>query len=141
VQPEGGRPEVAEAAARREGAAGHVEAVVMAGRRPKSMARATVTAALQRDLDEIRKVDEALATGTLAASAMSLARTMDADSTSAAGRSQCARALNEIMGRLRALSSAGDTGDQAAGPAGRSGDKLDDLAAARARRRAAASAS
>jgi hypothetical protein len=105
------------------------------------MARATVTAALQRDLDEIRKVDEALATGTLAASAMSLARTMDADSTSAAGRSQCARALNEIMGRLRALSSAGDTGDQAAGPAGRSGDKLDDLAAARARRRAAASAS
>lgn len=114
----------------------------MAGRRPKSMARATVTAALQRDLDEIRKVDEALATGTLAASAMSLARTMDADSTSAAGRSQCARALNEIMGRLRALS-AGVADDQDAGADRRAGggDRLDDLAAARARRRAAASAS
>lgn len=113
----------------------------MAVRRPKSMARATVTAALQRDLDEIRKVDEALATGTLAASAMSLARTMDADSTSAAGRSQCARALNEIMGRLRALS-AGAADDQDAGAGRRAGgDRLDDLAAARARRRAAASAS
>ena len=107
-------------------------------RRPKSMARATVSASLQRDLDEIAKVDEALATGTLAASAMSLARTMDQPATSAAGRSQCARALNEIMGRLRALAAGTDQPPDAAGPAG---DALDDLAAARARRRAAAASS
>jgi len=112
----------------------------MAGRRPKSMARATVAAALQRDLDEISKLDPDLATGTLAASAMSLARTMDAASTSAAGRSQCARALREIMGQLRALATTDTDGDQAGEPGSRSGDKLDDLAAARARRRAAASA-
>lgn len=107
-------------------------------RRPKTMARATVAAALQRDLDEISKHDPELATGTLAASAMSLARTMDQPATSAAGRSQCARALREIMGHLRQLATPAE--DDTAG-GGRGGDTLDDLAAARARRRAAASSS
>lgn len=103
----------------------------MAARRPKSMRRATVSAALQRDLDEIAAVNPSLATGTLAASAMSLARTMDEPSTSASGRSQCARALREIMDRLH------DAAAPAAGEEG-GGDGIDDLAAARARRRAAA---
>lgn len=97
------------------------------------MARATVAAALQRDLDEIAKSDPALATGTMAASAMSLARTMDEPATSAAGRSQCARALSEITRALAALAKPSDDGSVSAG------DPIDDLAARRDRRRAAAS--
>jgi hypothetical protein len=108
----------------------------MASRRPKSMVRATVSAALQRDLDEIAKIDPGLATGTLAASAMSLARTMDTESTSAAGRSQCARALRELMGQIRTLAVPSQpTVDENRSPVG---DTLDEIAARRARRRAAA---
>lgn len=100
------------------------------------MQRATVAAALQRDLDEIAKTDPELATGTLAASAMSLARTMDSDSTSAAGRSQCARALREITVALQASVVAAKRAD---GEVVSTGDPIDDLAAARERRRASAS--
>lgn len=109
----------------------------MAGRRPKTMTRATVAAALQRELDEIAKVDPDLATGTLAAAAMSLARRMDEPSTSAAGASQCARALREITAQLRALAGA-IANPEPGGPPVSGGDRLDDLAAARAKRRAAA---
>ena len=128
VQPAGRGPEGSGAAAPRQPR--DVQGMVMATRRPKSMQRATVAAALQRDLDAIAKTNPGLATGTLAASAMSLARTMDSAATSAAGRSQCARALRELTDRLTAAA-APHTGES-------NSDTLDDLAARRDRRRAAA---
>lgn len=133
VQPAGSSSEDEPCSRRQARPPRHVEALVgMAGRRPKSMQRATVAAALQRDLDAIAKTDPDLATGTMAASAMSLARTMDSQSTSAAGRSQCARALREITSALTARVSIDADGDAT------SVDGIDDLAARRDRRRRAA---
>lgn len=62
----------------------------------------------------------------LKAAAMSLAETMDDSTTSAAARSQCARALRENLAALRELA-----------PKAATGDGLDEISAARSRRRAA----
>lgn len=73
--------------------------------------------AVERDLSEIAKRDEALAASTLAATAKQLARELDASKNSATSKGQCAKALMEAMERLRDLS-----------PPEREGDAVDALA-------------
>lgn len=83
----------------------------------------SVAAAVQRDLDAIAELDEALARSGLAASALALARELDKPKTSATAKANCARALTEQLDRLRELA-----------PEEQEGDQLDDLSARRADR-------
>lgn len=73
--------------------------------------------------DIARLGDLPVGAATLAASALQLAREIDAGRNSATSKSMCARALHEAMEKLIALA-----------PAKRAPDKLDDLAAKRAER-------
>lgn len=84
----------------------------------------SVVAALERELAEL---PAEFAGSTLAASAMALAREMDKPGNSATSKSMCARALNETLEKLRAQIPEADEGDE-----------LDELAARRAERLAAA---
>ena len=86
-----------------------------------------VTEAVKRDLAEIAKRDRALAESSLAATALALARELDARN-SATSKSMCAKALNETMAMIRELA-----------PAKQERDALDEIAERRSRRRAAAS--
>lgn len=94
----------------------------MAKRATVAAKRATVAAGVQADIDRWGLEGELA----LKASALSLAETMDDPKTSPAARSQCARALRETLDRLRDLA-----------PVEVRGDGLDEISAARSRRRAA----
>ncbi|MDQ3730302.1 MAG: hypothetical protein M3355_12025 [Actinomycetota bacterium] len=89
----------------------------------KRSPKATVVAAVKRDLKVIGKRDSALAESALAASALMLADTLDNPRNSATSKSMCAKALLETMDRLRELA-----------PDQQEADELDDLAARRAAR-------
>jgi hypothetical protein len=93
-----------------------LEDLVMAG-------KMTVTEAVQRDLD---RLGDPWATSGLAASALSLAASMDDAKISATARSNCARSLQDALAVLRKLA-----------PAARKADGVDELRAKRRRRRAA----
>ncbi len=80
-----------------------------------------VTRAVERELEGLP--DERLRTSGLAASALSLARDLDASSTPASSRAMCARELREHLDRLRQLA-----------PPEEKRDRLDDLARRRAER-------
>lgn len=83
----------------------------------------SVVAAVQRDLDAIADRDAALAVSGLACSALALARRVDDPENSATSVAACARALNETMATLRELV-----------PPAAEADRVDDIAAARAKR-------
>ena len=85
----------------------------------------TVVAAVGRDLETIAELAPDLARGSLAASALALARELDSDN-SATSKSMCARALIDTMDRLRELA-----------PERQEEDGIDDLEAKRAARQAA----
>lgn len=82
----------------------------------------SVAEAVRRDLQALSRRDELLASSALAASALALAGEMDADN-SATSKSMCARALQDVLDRLRELA-----------PPVEEGDDLDDLSARRAAR-------
>lgn len=60
----------------------------------------SVVSAVERDLAEIRAVDEGLAESALAATALALARELDAEG-SATSKSMCANALRDTLAALR----------------------------------------
>lgn len=81
-----------------------VIAIVVAKRasaRRRPPPAASVAAAVKRDLAAIGKREKPLASSGLAASALSLARSMDDPKTSPTARAACARALREALDRLR----------------------------------------
>lgn len=82
-----------------------------------------VEAAVARDIAEIAKRDEGLASSGLAAAALALARELDIPKNSATSKSMCARALAEQLDRLRALA-----------PPATEADDIDDLATRRQKR-------
>ena len=79
----------------------------------------------ERDLGTIAKRDKALAEGSLAMSALQLAREIDREGNSATSKSMCGRELRDTMDRLRELAPEEEVSDQ-----------LDDIARQRAKRRA-----
>ena len=83
-----------------------------------------VEAAVRSDLEKLAVRNRELATSSLAANALQLAREMDSKN-SATSKSMCARALNETMEKLLALA-----------PVEEPPDMLDDLEKRRAARRA-----
>lgn len=86
----------------------------------------SVVAAVERDLESIRRVDPVLAGSALAATALVLAGELDDAENSATSKSMCARALREAMDRLRELA-----------PAAAELDRVDELSSRRGKRRAA----
>jgi hypothetical protein len=62
----------------------------------------TVVEAVRRDLAAIAKLDGPLAKGSLAASALALAREIDGDN-SATSKAMCSKSLNDTLATLRAL--------------------------------------
>ena len=87
----------------------------------------SVAKAVEADLRLLAKRDAKLARSGLAASALMLARRQDDEGNSATSVALCARAMREAMDRLWELA-----------PADEEADRVDDLAARRARRRAKA---
>lgn len=85
----------------------------------------TVVASVERDLARIAKRDPDLAESSLAAAALVLAERMDDQISSPTAVSNCARALTEILDRIRALV-----------PPQAERDGVDEIADARAKRRA-----
>jgi hypothetical protein len=81
----------------------------------------SVVEAVSRDLEQMGP----LGSGALAASALALAAELDDPDNSATSKSMCAKALLDLMNRLRDLA-----------PPQRERDAIDDLAERRARRRA-----
>lgn len=81
---------------------------------------------VERDLAEIREADEGLAESGLAAAAVQMAFELAHPYNSATSKAQCAKALHDLLDRLREL--APDEGEE--------GDGLDELSARRAERRA-----
>ncbi len=84
----------------------------------------SVESGVQRDLDRMGPEAQGSA---LAESALALAAAMDEPGNSATSKAMCAKALMETMATLRALA-----------PPAKKADAIDDLAVARANRRAAA---
>jgi len=84
----------------------------------------SVVAAIQRDLAVVAEADPVLASSGLAAAALAMAREIDLASNSASSKSACARALGEIMGRIRELAPAAESADQVSGLADRARRKL-----------------
>lgn len=84
--------------------------------------------AVRRDLTEIAKRDPNLAQSALAAAVWSMAEQLDEPGTSAHAKSLCARALLDLLNRMRELL-----------PPERKGNALDDLATRRASRIAGSS--
>ena len=97
---------------------------VGASRAPVFEAMVTVVDAVTRDLAALAKRAPELAESAEAATALALARELD-DNNSATSKSMCARALTETMAALRAMA-----------PPVETTDALDQLAAARSKRRA-----
>ena len=89
----------------------------------------SVLAAVNRDLKRIAAADKALGEGALAESARVLARELDKPNNSATSKSMCARALTEVLNRLRELKAPATKGDRV--------DELEARRAKRIRRRAA----
>ena len=83
--------------------------------------------AVGRELVELGRRDPVLADGALANTARSLAETIDDPGTSATARAACAKALVDVLDRIRELA-----------PEQVAGDALDDLGARREKRRARA---
>lgn len=88
------------------------------------MVRRSVVAAVERDLAEIAKRDEALAESGVAMAALSLASDIDSGKTTATAKASCVRALAVAFEKLRAML-----------PDDPGGDQVDDLAARREARR------
>lgn len=86
----------------------------------------SVFEAVERDLGRIRAVDPALADSALAMTALALAGELDGHN-SATSKSMCARALLDVMDRLRELA-----------PEQKEADGVDQLTAKRIERRAKA---
>jgi hypothetical protein len=82
-----------------------------------------VVGALKADLAIMGRAAPELAESSLAATALALARAIDAPRTSPTAMSMCARELRELLDRLRELM-----------PEGEERDRLDDLSARRATR-------
>lgn len=90
----------------------------------------TVVESLEAELREIGKRDDRLSGGPLAATAFALARELDDPGTSATARAACAKALVDVLDRLRELA-----------PEEVAGDTLDELTSRREKRRARVAAS
>jgi hypothetical protein len=71
----------------------------------------SVVEAVQRDLDEIAKLDGELARGGLAATALKLAAELDSTAVEASAKASCARALKSTMDTLRHLAPTEKTED------------------------------
>ena len=93
--------------------------------KPSKTALQTVEEAVLADVAALQGLPAA--TGALVATAVALARELDAKN-SATSKSMCARALREVMDRLRELA-----------PPVEHGDRLDDLTARREKRQSARS--
>lgn len=89
----------------------------------------SVTRAVEIELEQLAERDPQLADGAIAATALALAAMLDDRDGAATAKATCARALTEIMEKLRAMA-----------PEER-GDGIDDLASRRAARRARGAAS
>jgi hypothetical protein len=87
--------------------------------------RTSVVEAAERDVAAIRERDEALGDSALAASAVALAYEIEHPYNSATSKSMCAREMRDTLDRLRSLA-----------PEEIRGDRVDDIAAQRAKRRA-----
>lgn len=85
--------------------------------------RTAAVEAIDHDIAAIRERDEDLADSALAAAAMSMAYELENPYNSATSKSMCARALLELMNRLRELA-----------PPAEQGDGVDDIATQRAKR-------
>lgn len=68
--------------------------------------KGSVVAAVERDLVELGRRDRRLAESGLAASARALAARLDDSETSATAAAACAKALREVLDRLRELAPA-----------------------------------
>ena len=88
----------------------------------------SVLEAVDRDLARLRTVDSDLASSALALTARRLAGELDNAGNSATSKSMCAKALLDVLDRLRELT-----------PKAAEKDALDDLAARRATRLAGGS--
>ena len=86
--------------------------------------------AVRTDLEALRLRDAALADSALAASALALAYEIEHPYNSATSKSMCVREMREVMDRLRELA-----------PTVAASNPVDELRAARSKRRARASAS
>lgn len=102
--------------------------LVMAAKRKPAPVEMTVLAGVERDLADIAARDEKLAQSGLATQALALAKELD-NPNSATSKSMCARALLETLDRLLELA-----------PVEEKLDDIDEIAAQRARRQAAAAA-
>jgi hypothetical protein len=89
--------------------------------------RSNVISAAEHDVDKIRERSPELAESALAAAAIRLAYEIEHPFNSATSKSMCAREMREVLGALRDLA-----------PEEQTKDGLDDLSAARAKRRQAA---
>lgn len=78
---------------------------------PKTPPVRSVTASVEADLAAVAKQDKALATGALAALALSMARQLDDPGNSATSKSMCARVLLDTMSRLRELTPEAEEAD------------------------------
>ena len=83
----------------------------------------SVFEAVEKDLAALRERDASLADSALAATAKVLAQELDSARNSATSKSMCARALHDVMDRLRELT-----------PAAKEADRVDEIAHRRARR-------
>lgn len=83
----------------------------------------TVAMAVSAELGELERRDRGLATGSLAALALSLAAMVDDEGNSATSRSMCAARLAEVLREIRELA-----------PAVERGDILDEIGTRRAKR-------
>jgi hypothetical protein len=86
--------------------------------------RGPVEAGVARDIARITRRDPDLAEGGLAMAALEMARGMDNPNNSLTSKSMCGKTLADVLATLRSLA-----------PPEAKRDSIDDLAAARARRR------
>ena len=91
--------------------------------------RTNVISAAEHDVEAIRARDPELADSALAAAALALAHEIEHPFNSATSKSMCAREMRDTLDRLRELA-----------PEEQGADSLDDLSAARAKRRARSAA-
>ena len=86
----------------------------------------SAVAAVEKDLDLIRKRDPDLAESALAAAALQMAQELDSFENKGHAKSMCAKELRDTMDRIRDLA-----------PKQKRKDQVDQLAEQRARRRSA----
>jgi hypothetical protein len=106
---------------------GAVEEAIEEAEKDTLLREVSVVDAVEADLRRIAERDPELVRSGLAATAFALARDLDNPKNSATSKSMCAKALSDVLDRLLELA-----------PEAPKKDKIDDLSARRAARRAAA---